>query len=81
MGTVFIDQKEIKIKTDGNSIAFYSKGKKTGSLPIAPLKRVIIVGNVNIETSVIHKLIKKRCYSYIFHWQAKIHRNNLWTNA
>ena len=58
MGTVFIDQKEIKIKTDGNSIVFYSKGKKTGSLPIAPLKRVVIVGNVNIETSVIHKLIK-----------------------
>ncbi|ODA43431.1 CRISPR-associated protein Cas1 [Thermodesulfovibrio sp. N1] len=58
MGTVFIDQKEINIRSDGDSIAFYSKGKKTGTLPIAPLKRVVIVGNVNIETSVIHKLVK-----------------------
>lgn len=85
MGTVFIDQKEIKIKTDGNSIVFYSKGKKTGTLPIAPLKRVVIVGNVNIETSVIHKLVKSDVtvtfftgrLKYIGTIYGKIHNNGL----
>ncbi|GAB5046956.1 CRISPR-associated endonuclease Cas1 [Thermodesulfovibrio sp. TK110] len=58
MGTVFIDRKDIYLKTDGNSIDFYSKGKKQGSLPISPLKRVVIIGNIKLQTSVIHKLIK-----------------------
>ncbi|WP_353683953.1 CRISPR-associated endonuclease Cas1 [Thermodesulfovibrio sp. 3907-1M] len=58
MGTVFIDRKDIYLKTDGNSIEFYYRGKKEGSLPITPLKRVVIVGNVKLQTTVIHKLIK-----------------------
>ena len=58
MGTVFIDRKDIYLKTDGNSIVLYSQGKKQGSLPIVPLKRVVIIGNVKLQTNVIHKLIK-----------------------
>lgn len=57
MSTVFIDRKDIEIRVDGNSINFYVKGKKDGSLPLSPLKRVVIVGNVKIETSVLYKLV------------------------
>lgn len=39
MGTVFIDRKDIEIKTDGNTLVFYSNGKKEGSLPLTPLKK------------------------------------------
>lgn len=60
MGTVYIDRKDIHIKTDGNTIVFYSNGKKEGSIPISPLKRIVIVGNVNIETSAIHKIVKNQ---------------------
>jgi len=60
MGTVFIDRKDLTIKVDGNTIVFYSKGKNSGSIPIGPLKRVIIVGNMMIDTSVIYKLIKNQ---------------------
>lgn len=56
MGTLFIDRKDIHVKLDGGAIAFYANGKKEGTVPIAPLKRVIIVGNKTIETSVLHKL-------------------------
>lgn len=59
MSTVFIDRKDIEMRVDGNSITFYSKGKREGNLPIAPLKRIVIVGNIKIETSVFYKLIKK----------------------
>lgn len=58
MSTVFIDRKDIELRVDGNSLVFYSKGKKEGSLPLAPLEKVIIVGNVKLDTSVLYKLLK-----------------------
>lgn len=57
MSTVFIDRKDIEIKIDGNAINFYSKGEREGSLPLAPLKRIVIIGSAKIETSVLHKLL------------------------
>ncbi len=56
MGTLFIDRKDLHVKLDGNTLAFYINGKKEGSAPIAPLSRVIIVGNVTIESNVLSKL-------------------------
>ncbi len=58
MGTVFIDRKDIELKVDGNSIAFYSNGKRQGGIPLTPLKRVVIVGNVKLDTSFIYKLVR-----------------------
>lgn len=60
MGTVYIDRKQIHIKADGNSLSFYSNGRKQGLIPLSPLKRIVVVGNVNIETSVIHKIAKNQ---------------------
>lgn len=59
MSTLYIDRKDIHIKLDGNAIAFYSNGKKEGIVPIAPLKRVIIIGNKVIETAVLKRLAEQ----------------------
>ncbi len=56
MGTLYIDRKELHIKLDGNAIAFYADGEREGLVPITPLKRVIVVGKVLIETPVLHRL-------------------------
>ncbi len=56
MGTLYIDRKELHIRLDGQAIAFYRDDKREGLVPISPLKRVIIVGNVSIDTPVLHKL-------------------------
>lgn len=56
MGTLYIDRKELHIKLDGQAIAFYSKGEREGVVPITPLKRVVMIGNATIETSVLNKL-------------------------
>mgnify|MGYP001117280384 CR=1 FL=1 len=56
MGTLFIDRKDLHVKLDGNTLAFYINGKKEGSAPIAPLSRVIIVGNVTIDANVLNRL-------------------------
>lgn len=56
MGTIYIDRKELHIKLDGQALAFYSNGKREGIVPINPFKSVIMVGNISIETSVLHRL-------------------------
>lgn len=56
MGTLYIDKKELHIKLDGNALSFYAAGKKEGIVPINPLKRVVVIGSVAIETPVLHRL-------------------------
>ncbi len=56
MGSLYIDRKDLEIKVEGNSLVFYLNGKREGSAPIQPLERVIIIGNLYLETSVLHKL-------------------------
>jgi len=55
MGTLYIDQKNLNIKLEGNCLVFYEDGERKGTVPIAPLERVMIIGNVKIETGVLHK--------------------------
>jgi CRISPR-associated protein Cas1 len=56
MGTLYIDRKDLHIRLDGNAIAFYSNGQREGVVPINPLKRVVIVGSLSIETQVLRRL-------------------------
>lgn len=57
MGTLYIDRKDLTVKLDGNTLAFYLNGSREGSVPINPLKRVVVVGSLSIETPVIHRLV------------------------
>jgi len=56
MGTLYIDRKDLHIRLDGHALAFYANGGREGIVPVNPLKRVIVVGNVSIETPVLHRL-------------------------
>ncbi|MBC7362143.1 MAG: CRISPR-associated endonuclease Cas1 [Candidatus Aminicenantes bacterium] len=56
MGSLYIDRKDIEIKVEGNSLVFYCQGNREGSAPLQPLERVVIIGNVRIETLVLHRL-------------------------
>lgn len=56
MGTLYIDRKDLYIKLDGSSLAFYSNGEREGVVPVNPLKRVVVIGNVSFETPVFHRL-------------------------
>ncbi len=59
MGTLYIDRKDLHIRLDGNAIAFYANGEREGLVPVNPLKRVILIGHVSIETPVLHKLARE----------------------
>jgi len=56
MGTLYIDKKDCHLKLDGDAIAFYRNGLREGIVPINPLKRVIVVGNVTMDTQVLNRL-------------------------
>lgn len=86
MGTLFIDRKAMRITLDGHSLAFYSNDNREGIVPIRPLKRVIITGNVTLETSVLHRLAdsgisviflsgKRQRFRGVFH--GRLHKNGL----
>jgi CRISPR-associated protein Cas1 len=60
MSTLYIDRKNTLIKLDGEALAFYCKNQRTGSAPLNPFKRVVIVGgDVLIEAKALHKLAEK----------------------
>lgn len=86
MGTLYIDRKDLELKIDGQAIAFYSKNKREGIVPLGPLKRVVIASNVKLSASVLHKLAfnnipvlflygKRLHFSGILH--GRLHRNGL----
>jgi len=56
MGTLYVDRKGIHVRLDGNALAFYRNGEREGTVPIFPLKRVVVTGNITIESSVLCKL-------------------------
>lgn len=60
MGTLYIDRKETTIKMNGDAIAFYRNGEKDGDVPLKPLDRVFVVGNVMMESAVLNKLAEQK---------------------
>ncbi len=59
MGTLYIDRKGYHLKLDREAIAFYLKGRREGIVPINPLRRVVIVGNNTVDTSVLNRLLSR----------------------
>lgn len=59
MGTLYIDRRDLRVKLDGNALAFYHNGTREGLVPINPIKRVIIVGNITLEATVLHRLAEE----------------------
>lgn len=55
MGTLYIDRKDCHIKIDGNALAVYVNGQREGIIPLEPLKRVVFVGNMTVETSIMKR--------------------------
>lgn len=57
MGTsLYIDKRGIEVRADGEALAFYEDGVRSGTVPIAPIDRVFIRGTCKIESQVFGKL-------------------------
>jgi CRISPR-associated protein Cas1 len=57
MGTLYIVRKDLFLKLEGNAISIYYNGKKEGSIPLNPVKRIIVSSNIIFETRLIKRLV------------------------
>ena len=58
MTTLFIDRRNLQLKTDSEALAFYDNDttEKLGTVPIRLLERVCIYGDLQLSASVLGKL-------------------------
>ena len=56
MSSLYIDRKNVEVRTDGGALVFYEDNERIGTVPTAPLDRVIIKGNATVTTKVLGDL-------------------------
>jgi CRISPR-associated protein Cas1 len=58
-GTVYLDHKGAELRLDGGALAVYVNGEREGMVPLAPVDRIVVIGNQVVETSVLHRLAEQ----------------------
>ncbi len=59
MSSLYVDRKNVELRLSGEAIVFYENETRIGSVPIAPIDRVIFYGNNKVDTSLLGKLGEK----------------------
>lgn len=59
MSSLYIDRRGLEVRLDGEALAFYEKGERAGTVPLAPLERVFLRGDVVMHTDLLAKLGEK----------------------
>ncbi len=58
-GTVYLDRKDAELRVDGGALAVYVNGERDGLVPLAPVDRIVVIGNQCVQTSVLHRLAEQ----------------------
>lgn len=58
-GTAYIDRKHAELRLDGSAIGVYANGERVGTVPLVPLGRIVLMGDVVIRASVLHRLARE----------------------
>lgn len=56
MGTLVLDRNELDLRWDGAALALYESGERRGSVPIKLLERVVLQGNIRVDSDVLARL-------------------------
>ena len=56
MTSLYVDRRGIELEVDGEALVFRENGLRTGTVPMAPLSRVFLRGDVRLQSSVLGKL-------------------------
>ena len=56
MSSLYIDRKDVELKLDGDAIAFYENNTRCGTIPLAPIERVFLRGDVTLHTNLLGKM-------------------------
>ena len=56
MTTLYVDRKGVTLRVDGGTLVFEEGGSRVACVPLGPLERVILRGDVSLQASVLGKL-------------------------
>lgn len=56
MTSLYIDRRGIELNSDGEALVFHENGARVGTVPIAPLSRIFMRGEVTLTSSLLGKL-------------------------
>lgn len=59
MSSLYIDRKGTEIKYQNEALICYEEGKRVGTIPLAPIERIYIKGDVKLQASLLAKLGEK----------------------
>jgi len=56
MTSLYVDRRGVELKVDGEALVFHENGARCGTVPLAPLSRVFLRGDVTLSASLLGKL-------------------------
>jgi CRISP-associated protein Cas1 len=56
MTSLYVDRRGVELKADGEALVFHENGSRCGTVPMAPLSRVFLRGDVTLSASLLGKL-------------------------
>ena len=56
MTSLYVDRRGVELKLDCGAIAFYENNERIGTVPVAPLERIFLRGDVTLHSSLLGKL-------------------------
>lgn len=59
MSSLYIDRKGTEIKISGEALVCYENGERIGTIPLAPIERIYLKGDVKLQASLLAKLGEK----------------------
>lgn len=59
MSSLYLDRKNLGLKLDGQAIALYESGERKGTVPLHLLERVVLRGNVQLESRLLGALSER----------------------
>jgi CRISPR-associated protein Cas1 len=59
MGSLYLDRKNLALKLDGQALALYENDEKKGTVPLHLVDRVILRGNVQLESRILGALTER----------------------
>lgn len=59
MSSLYIDRKGVELKLSGEALIFYENGERIGTIPLTPLERIYLKGDIKLQASLLAKLGEK----------------------
>lgn len=56
MSSLYVDRRGVDLEADGEALVFREQGARVGTVPLAPLSRVFLRGDVRLQSSLLGKL-------------------------